>query len=223
MTSNEHEKPIYNSSSEELSKKNIKNTNEASNSTNSNYLLSTNTNENKPFNFADFYRINFIGRPTELRKLVEDKYTFLTSRKDANRVIVAHRLYYGWQYFGNILALANYLIYIRLSKKYSLSNRTHILSMMLGLSPILVFYFYSHFSYWDIIRPVVFNSRDISRKLKENVVEIESSGSSETFNKDEFQIFFNKNCDLHSYVVQNLSMSSCLKEIFGLNKKLLDN
>lgn len=61
---------------------------------------------------TEFYRINFIGRPTELRKLVEDKYTFITSKKDANRVIGAHRRYYGWQYSGNILAFINYLMYI---------------------------------------------------------------------------------------------------------------
>lgn len=172
---------------------------------------------------VDYYRIYFIGRPTELKKLVEDKYTFITSKKEANSVIKAHRLYYGWQYFGNILALLNYLAFIKMTRKKNLSNKTQFALMTLGISPIIIFYIYSHFSYWYLIRPVIINSRDISNRLKNNVKEIEITGNSEKFNKDEFQIFFNRNVDLHNYIINNLSMFSCLKEIFNLNKNLKDD
>jgi len=170
----------------------------------------------------EFYRINFIGRPTELKKLVEDKYTFISSKKEANNVIKAHRLFYGWQYFGNILAIFNYLFFIKITKRKTLSNKTQFGLMAIGLSPIFIFFIYSHFSYWFLIRPVVINSRDISNKLKNNVKEIEMTGVSESFKKDEFQIFFNRNVDFHSYIINNLSMISCIKEILNLNKKLKD-
>lgn len=170
--------------------------------------------------FTDFYRIHFIGRPTELKKLVEDKYTFISSKKEANKVIKAHRRYYGLQYLGNILALLNYYFFIKITKIKTISNRTQIALMTLGISPIFIFYIFSHFSYWDLIRPVVLNSRDITNKLKRNVLEIETTGSSESFNKDEFKIFYNRSVDLHNYVAKNISTIFCLKEIFHLNKNL---
>jgi len=172
--------------------------------------------------FSDFYRINFIGRPTELKKLVEDKYTFITSQKDANTVVRAHRTFYGWQYFGNIIALLNYLMFLKITKKSKLSSKTQFSLMAIGISPIFIFFVYSHFSFWDMIRPIVKNSREISKKLKKNVDEIEMTGSSECFNKDEFQIFFNRNIDYHKYIMNNISMFSCIKEIFSLNSKLND-
>jgi len=182
--------------------------------------MSENVNNYK--SATDFYRIHFIGRPTELKKLVEDKYTFISSKKEANNIIKAHRLYYGWQYLGNVFALINYFLFIKITKKKSFSNRTTIGLMALGISPIFILYIYSHFSYWNLIKLTVQNSRSVANKLKKNVIEIETTGSSESFNKDEFQVFYNRSVDLHSYIASNLSMISCLKEIFCLNKNLKD-
>lgn len=179
-------------------------------------------NNNYIFKLSEFYRINFIGRPTELRKLVEDKYTFITSKKDANIVITSHRKYYGWQYCGNIFAFINYLFYIKLTKRYEFTRKKHFLFMTIGISPILIFYFYSHFTFWEELRPVVLKSREIANKLKKNVDEFESKGTSESYNKDEFIIMYNKNLDLHNYVLEKISLTDCLKEIIFLNKKLTD-
>ena len=87
---------------------------------------------------------------------------------------------------------------------------------------ILIFYLYSHFTFWDELRPVVLKSREIANKLKKNVDEFESTGVSESYNKDEFIILYNKNLDLHKYVLENLSFVSCLKEVILMNKKLSD-
>jgi len=170
--------------------------------------------------FSDFYRINFIGRPTELRKLIEDKYTFIVSKKDANSIIKAHRIYYGWQYLGNIFAFMNYLAYIKLTKKLNISKKINFLLITVGISPLFIFFIYSHFSYWEIIRPIVKNSREISYKLRDDVKEIELTGTAENFNKEEFQIFFNRNIDYHNYIAKNITFGSCIMEIFGLNKAL---
>lgn len=171
------------------------------------------------FKINEFYRINFIGRPTELRKLVEDKYTFITSKEDADKIISAHRNYYGWQYFGNICSLFSYLIYIKLSKRIEFSGKSHFYLLFLGISPIFTLYIYSHFTFWDEIRPVVLKNREVANSLRKNVYEFETKGFSENYNKDEFLIMYNKNLDLHKYVLENISFFSCLKEILNLNKK----
>ena len=123
---------------------------------------------------------------------------------------------------GNMFAFLNYLFYIRLSKRYEFTTQKHIFFMTIGISPILIFYIYSHFTYWDELRPVVLKSREIANRLKKNVDEFENTGISESYNKDEFIIMYNKNLDLHKYVLENISLKECLKEVIFLNKKLSD-
>jgi hypothetical protein len=140
----------------------------------------------------DYIRINFIGRPLELNRLVYDDRILLSTQEEADKVVKAYRLYYGWQYLGNMLSLANLIILERMKFKRNFRNFVIVLIPMVGC------YFYSHYTYWDIVRPVV-----IEIRKREKVV----------LSEEERKIIFNKTIDFQNYIQRNIGIGQCIAEI----------
>jgi hypothetical protein len=143
----------------------------------------------------DYIRINFIGRPLELNKLVYDEGVILENHEEADKVIRGYRLYYGWQYFGNFIAFSNLILIIKLKANKNLNN-----FMLFMLTPMLGCYIYSHFTYWDIVRQVVIDTRKREKDLTQKP-------------QEEVRIKLNTSIDLHIHIQRNIKITQCLIEI----------
>jgi hypothetical protein len=159
----------------------------------------------------DFVRINFIGRPLELNRLVFDDEVLLQTHEEVAGIIKAYRLYYGWQYLGNIIGFCN-AVYIAKLKK----NNKIKLFVMLVISPVISAYAYSHFTYWDIIRQTVIDSRGREREVIAELIS-EAEKGREYGNRLEhpgIRMKYNASNDLHKQVQGEISFLKCLIQIF---------
>jgi hypothetical protein len=159
-------------------------------------------------NFAkllnDLIRINFIGRPLELNRLVYDDSVILENKEEADRVVKAYRRYYGYQYLGNMFAFISSVVLSR-----SRGQKKMIKFFVMVLLPMTGFYIYSHFSYWDIVREVVIATRKRERELLSGDVE-----------EREVTMRYNASLDLHKYIQANIGITKCILEIFN-NKTII--
>ena len=143
---------------------------------------------------SNILRIDFVGRPLELNRLVYDDTVMLENKEEADSAIRAYRKYYGYQYIGNLISFTNLIILTRYKKKF----RTILLLVFL---PMGFFYIYSHFTYWDIIKPIIIESRKRDRLLT-------------SLSEEEFRIRYNTSVDIHKYIQANISVLKCIVGIF---------
>ena len=155
----------------------------------------------------NFFRINFIGKPFELNKLVNDNSAILETKNEADLVIIACRNYKGWQYLGQILSFSLLFLSSYYSKKFNLSRSKQIKMVVMSFIPGASFYFYSHFNYWSGIRDLVKLVREREKKYAH-------------LNKDEiedYKIIYNTSKDLHKYIASNLGIYSSIIQVFKKN------
>lgn len=149
-------------------------------------------------------RINFIGRPIELDKLVYDEAIIFENKEEANKVIKGYRIFKGWQYIGNMLSFTNCLLIGWISKNKNYSIRTKIFIYAGGIvAPMILFYIYSHYTYWDIIRPIVLKCREREKEIR----------AQNDIDKEEFKIKYNHSLDIHKYIQQKIGIYNCVKEV----------
>ncbi len=143
---------------------------------------------------SNIIRINFVGKPLELNRLVFDDSCLILSKEEANSVLRGYRKYYGFQYFGNLIAFINLTLLIK-------HKKSKINFLFFVLAPMGLFYLYSHFTYWHIVRPVVIETRKRDREAFE-------------LSEDEYKMRFNTSVDMHEYVRKNIGFVRCLVSIF---------
>jgi hypothetical protein len=143
---------------------------------------------------SNFIRINFVGRPLELNRLVFDDTCLIQSTEEANNVMRGYWKYYGFQYFGNSIAFINLSLLIKFKK-------SKINFLYFVIVPMAGFYIYSHFTYWDIVRPIVIETR---KRDKQNL----------QISEDENKLKFNTSVDLHEYIRKNIGTFKCLIGLF---------
>jgi hypothetical protein len=158
------------------------------------YLKSTN----------NFIRINFIGKPFELNKLVHDNNVILYDENEMNLAIKACRLYKGWIYLSQILSFSFLYIAYSTSRKFNFNRKKQIGIIGVSFIPGIYSFIFSHFSYWHIIRDLVIKTREREKKYSH-------------LNKDtieEFQMVFNRSKDLHNTITSNVGFVNSLAELF---------
>lgn len=161
-------------------------------------------NKNPFKKLMDFFRINFIGKPFELNKLVNDYSCLLENKEEANRVIKAARIYKGWQYLGQGISFSLLVFSSFMSKKRNMDKSKQIKLVLLAFMPGGVLYFYSHFTYWNIVRDLVKVTRQREKKYEHlDKTQIE-----------EYKIYFNQSKDYHKYIQASLGLLASINEIF---------
>jgi hypothetical protein len=151
-----------------------------------------------------FFRINFIGRPYELNKLVFDNDAILNNREEANKIINAYRIFKGWQYLGNIITFIGIYAAYKVSTKYAFKRKNQLISIAAAFFPMTLAHLYSYFTYWHIVRDVVLHTRERNKKyshLKGGEIE-------------EFTIIFNTSKDFHKFIQSNIGVNDCIFQIF---------
>jgi hypothetical protein len=151
------------------------------------------------------FRINFIGKPFELNKLVNDYSCLLENKDEANLIIKATRIYKGWQYLGQALSFSILVFSSFLSKKMKLDKSKQVKLVLLSFLPGGFLYFYSHFTYWHIVRDLVKATRQREKKYEHlDKTQIE-----------DYKIYFNQSKDYHKLIQANLGLVVSIKEIFN--------
>ena len=136
----------------------------------------------------NFYRINFVGRPFELNKLVYDD-NLLVNEEQAKTIANAFRKFNGWQYVGLISSFFSTIIVYKFAK-----NK---LGLALIILPFTCCYVYSHFCYWDDLRETLKEIRNENRNVKQGEIFKKKIESQEIRNK----------------FLENFGVIDCLKEI----------
>jgi hypothetical protein len=159
-------------------------------------------------NFIDkifsFFRINFIGRPYELNKLVFDNNSILNNREEAKKIIEAYRVFKGWQYLGNSFTFFGIYASYKISLKFGYKRKTQIILIGVAFMPLALAHLFSYFTYWNLVRDIVIFSRERNKKYSHlKGAEIE-----------EFQIIFNTSKDFHRFIQSNIGVKDCLFQIF---------
>jgi len=148
-----------------------------------------------------FYRINFLGRPYELNKLILNRNCILENKEQCSKIIQAYNLHYGLQYFGSSLSLGCMFV---LNLYVNNKNRKYIkltLPIKLGLfticlTPLCLLYIYSHFVYWDLIKDIIISTR------KNDLLYYEKK----KYKDEDFKIVYNVSTDLHKYINNNIGL-----------------
>jgi hypothetical protein len=154
----------------------------------------------------DYFRINFIGKPFELNKLINDNSAILDSKEEADKVIKACKKYKGWQYLGQLISVTLLLTFSSLSKRFNMTRSSQIKLVLTSFIPGAGLYYYSHFTYWDGIRDLVKTVREREKKyahLSGNELEA-------------YKIVYNTSKDNHKYILNNLGMLTSIKEILNI-------
>lgn len=168
-------------------------------------------NENKGKNifktdFTNIFRINFIGRPFELNRLVYDDKIIISNQQEADTILRAFRTFYGFQYLGNFCSFfLNLMFYFKSkNKQYSIKKLYGLL--FIGLLPGVVGYVGSNFFYWDMIRPIVLLGREREKKYKHL----------ESYEREQYQIVYKASKDFHKYIQENSGVIKSVLTIFKL-------
>ena len=143
---------------------------------------------------SNILRINFVGRPLELNRLVFDDSVILENKDEAFLATRAYWKYYGYQYLGNLISFINLMII----SKYKMNIKTNLIIVFL---PMGFFYVYSHFTFWEIIRPVVIETRKRDKLFS-------------TLSQEDVRIKFNTSIDNHKFIQENISVFKCIVGIF---------
>jgi hypothetical protein len=119
-------------------------------------------------------------------------------------VIRGVRLFYGFQHLGNLLSFITIIFLRRFSKNKSYSIKKKLVLLTFGLFPAIGLYIYSHYSYWDIVRPIVLVTREREKKYKH-------LSPQET---EDFQIIYKASKDMHTEIQKNIGFFNCIGELF---------
>jgi hypothetical protein len=152
----------------------------------------------------NYLRINFVGRPFELNKLVYDNNSILENEEEAGKIIKAYRIHKGWQYMGIFMTFTSIYAFSSISKKRNYNRPKQAFSIACAFLFFAGFYIYSHFTYWHIIRDIVISTRKREKKyahLQKDEI-------------DDFRIKFNANKDLHLLIQHNIGVFKFIISIF---------
>lgn len=173
------------------------------------------------FSLREFYYVNFCSRPSELKSLVESKKNYIISKKDADSVIKAYRLYQGYIFLGCVLSVFNFCVLIKLNSHFNLFLKKRIAAALLGFSPYGCFYVYSHFAYWETIKQVVENTRKNYNLIEKQLFqEMQNADDNESHQvkKSEYENFFKENLKFYNYINRHISAFSCITEVIKPSK-----
>ena len=151
--------------------------------------------ENK---FSKYIRINFIGRPYELNRLVYDDNILITNDKEIKNIVKADNLFKGHQYIGGILS---FFIIFGFILKPSIKLKK-ITKFSISLIPLISFFIYSYYTYWDLVRDIIKDTR----AKQQGVYSI---------TKDELIIQVNLSKDNHKKIQNQLNFSNSLNEVIN--------
>lgn len=154
-------------------------------------------------NIFDYLRVNFIGKPFELNKLIYDKNIIYFEEQEARNILKAYKKFYGFQYLGFI---SSFLICFILQKSKNITKfnfKKKIALFSISLTPMVVLYIYSHFVYWENIREDVIKLRKRSNLFKKE----------ETKSMPETIIIFKTSDDIHKALEKQIGIFKCLKEL----------
>jgi hypothetical protein len=150
-----------------------------------------------------FFRVNFIGKPYELNKLVFDYSCILQNEQEITLVIKGYRKFYGTQILGMVSSFFLFVISSSFIRHKNITTKSKMMIFLGCITPAICCYIYSYFTYWHIIRPVVIETRE--RNKRYNMLNKE--------NAEEFKLVFNKSKDYHKKIQQNIGF---MKSLFGM-------
>ncbi len=151
----------------------------------------------------DFFRINFVGKPFELSKLVYDNSLMIKSNEECNMVVKACRMFKGWQYLGQIVTVGLLLTASRYSRRNLLERKKQFYLVVMSLLPAVGFYFYSHFTYWHFIRALV----KVTREREKNYEHLTKE------QLEEYKIYYNQSKDYHKFIQQRIGLFGSVMEV----------
>ena len=161
--------------------------------------MSINKNESS---IMKFFRINFVGRPLELDKLVYDIDTLVENENEINSIVKAHNLFHGHQ---NISFLCGFLTlsFLIFNPKIKIKS---LYKVAISTIPIISLQIYSYFVYWHFVKDIVLQCRKRARALD---------------SKDNEIIAVNLSKDNHEKIIKQLglfpSINITLNYYFGNN------
>jgi hypothetical protein len=143
--------------------------------------------------FLDNSRKIFIGRPFELNRLVDSRKILILNQDECDQIIKAYNLYNGYTNLGLILSFSMLTLLIKVKMNI-------YVKIAVSFIPIVTLSFYSYFSYWDIIRDLVKETR---------------KRSIENFPKESRLILMNSSDDYHTKIETQLGFYSSIKTTFN--------
>lgn len=147
------------------------------------------SNENK---LLTFYRKNFVGRPVELTRLVEDRDVLILNENECKQIIKAYNIFTGYKNLGLILSLSTLTFLIKV--KMNLFGKIFV-----SWIPFFVLNYYSYFTYWDLIVDLV---RDTRKRMHPD------------FQKENRLILTNMSNDFHDKIENQTGFISSLETSF---------
>ena len=158
--------------------------------------------KNEENSLLKFFRINFIGRPVELKKLVYDISTLVENENEIRNIVKAHNLYYGHKNIGNISGILMLTFFattpsIKININYKLA---------ISLIPIASFHLFSYFVYWHLIKENIIAIRKRTRNID---------------SKEKNIMTLNLSKDNHQNIIKQIGLINSLNETFNhyLEKK----
>ncbi len=146
-------------------------------------------NENR---FLKYYRINFLGRPVELNRLVANRDILILNENECNQIIKAYNLFTGYQNLGLILSVS--ILSLLIKVKMNLYGKIFVSSV-----PVIALHIYSYFTYWHLIVDLV---KEIRKRLDPN------------FEKENRLILTNMSNDYHNKIESQLGFYNSIETIF---------
>ena len=148
----------------------------------------------------NFFLIIFIGRPYELKRIINDKGFYIENQIDCDSIIKAHNIYYGFQYLGFLASIPLVFRSSRIAAKYKMKKK--FCMFFISLTPAAIGFILSHFVYWHFIREIIIKSRKFNKNFSEfaNKHEI-----------DEIKLIQQSSIDYHDYILKNIGYMNCIK------------
>ena len=151
----------------------------------------------------DFFRINFVGKPCELNKLIYDNSVLLENEEECMIVLKAVKNYKGFQHLGQIMTFNLIIFSSIISKKFKFSKNTQLILIFNSFLPFIILYIYSHFTYWHLVRDLIIKTR----KRSKNFEHLENDMI------NEYQIILNQSKDHHKKIQNNYGFLSSIIEV----------
>ena len=165
--------------------------------------MSNKLEENKIYNYFSKikkeFRIIFIGRPFELKKLVFNENVIISSEQEAKEIIKAYQFFKGYQYRGLLLSIFSSVCFHIINRKHN-NKKLKLSLFFFAFLPYAYSYYKSHFIYWDSIRELVIKTREREKQYLHLTNET----------KDIYLLEINKSRDWHKYIQKNINKLDCL-------------
>ena len=138
-----------------------------------------------------FFRINFVGRPLELYKLVFDDNVLVENEEEVDKIVKAFGLHNGHKYLGYVSSLATLSFFAATP----ITKIRTSFKLLISFIPMIPFHIYSYFVYWD-------NLRDVVKITRERVRRVDS--------KEDMVFKLNVSKDNHRKIREQIGVFDCL-------------